>query len=86
MFIFSLVWSLGASINSEFRKPFDIYLKKLINGDIELLHSEEKKKIKAVFPERGTLYDYKLTPKTVSHQNKSMLSYDWVLWVDTIDP
>jgi len=33
-FIYCFVWSIGGSIKTEFRKPFDLFLKKLFSGDI----------------------------------------------------
>ena len=35
-FVFSYLWSLGGSLTTEYRKPFDIFIKKLTNGDIPL--------------------------------------------------
>ena len=35
-FIFAYIWSLGGSLRTEYRKPFDIFTKKLTNGDIPL--------------------------------------------------
>ena len=34
-FIFSCTWSLCVSVNTEYRKPFDIYFKKVCNGELE---------------------------------------------------
>ena len=34
-FIFSCTWSLCVSVNTEFRKPFDIHFKKICNGELE---------------------------------------------------
>jgi hypothetical protein len=34
LFIFSLYWSLGASVITKDRKTFDIFVRKLIAGDI----------------------------------------------------
>ncbi len=52
---------MGGSLRTEFRKPFDIFTKKLTNGDIPLPSGVQKKKIS--LPERGTLYDYALINK-----------------------
>jgi hypothetical protein len=49
---------MGGSLTSQYRKPFDIFVKKLTNGDIPLPHEVRKKKIS--LPERGTLFDYSL--------------------------
>jgi dynein heavy chain len=59
-FIFSLVWSLGGSLSTEHRKPFDTFLKRLLNGDF-LSGSDKKKRLQ--FPDRATLYDFCLTTK-----------------------
>ena len=34
-FIFSCTWSICVSINTEYRKPFDIFFKKVCNGELE---------------------------------------------------
>jgi hypothetical protein len=34
-FLYATIWSLCISINTEFRRPFDMHLKKVCNGDIE---------------------------------------------------
>jgi dynein heavy chain len=33
-FVFSYIWSLGGSLTTDYRKTFDIFIKKLTNGDI----------------------------------------------------
>jgi dynein heavy chain len=58
-FIFSLVWSLGGSLTTEARKPFDTFLKRLLNGD--MAGGDKRKRLQ--FPERGLLYDYCVTCK-----------------------
>lgn len=42
MFVFSLIWSLGAPLNSDSRKKFDYFLRKLL---IEGINEEEKSKL-----------------------------------------
>ena len=58
-FAFAVIWSLGASVTTDFRKTFDLFVKKLFNGDIKVeTKNEEQKKKKVSLPERGLLYDY----------------------------
>lgn len=68
-----MVWSLGATLITEHRKPFDSYLKRLFNGD---LAADKKKKMQ--FPDRGLLYDYCLQPKPNGEE-------EWVRWLDTMN-
>jgi hypothetical protein len=44
-FVMSLVWSLGGSVTTEFRKPFDLYVKKLFALDIKFPDIKTKKYI-----------------------------------------
>jgi hypothetical protein len=32
--IFAIIWGIGASVVSEHRRNFDIFVKRLINGDV----------------------------------------------------
>jgi dynein heavy chain len=57
-FAFSYTWSIGGSLTTESRKPFDIFMKRLFNCDIDLPKEVPRKKIS--LPERGTLFDYAL--------------------------
>jgi dynein heavy chain, axonemal len=49
-FIFSLIWSVGASCDNDGRKKFDTWLRSKIKED----------KLKMPLPEQGLVYDYKL--------------------------
>jgi dynein heavy chain len=42
MFIFALIWSLGASLNSDSRNKFDYFLRKIMDGEI---NEEDKKRL-----------------------------------------
>ena len=55
-FAFALIWSFGGSVSTEFRKPFEQYMKRLLGGDIQVNSDIPKKKI--AVPERGSLFDY----------------------------
>ncbi|KAL9652089.1 hypothetical protein ABK040_015890 [Willaertia magna] len=47
-FLFSLVWSVGASCDQEGRKLFDIFLREKM----------KEKKLKSLYPNEGLVYDY----------------------------
>jgi hypothetical protein len=51
-----VVWSIGGAVTTEYRKPFDLYLKKLFCGDIKFPAEIKTKKIS--IPDRGLLFDY----------------------------
>eukprot|EP00118_Oscarella_pearsei_P019988 m.215265 g.215265 ORF g.215265 m.215265 type:complete len:3605 (+) comp39831_c0_seq13:113-10927(+) len=60
LFVFSLVWSVGAMITGDGRKKFDVFFRMLISGtDKEHPKPKSSKLTKSnVFPERGTVYDF----------------------------
>lgn len=58
-FIFSLIWSIGASLKYVSRKTFDNYLRKLLEGDVKIEDPEVKTKKISLATIRGLLYDYK---------------------------
>ena len=73
-FVFSAVWSLCCSINTEFRKPFDQQFKKICNGEVE----NQKKLGKKIMPssfDRGTIYDYVYFPD----------KNEWKHWMDLVN-
>ena len=75
MFIYSVVWSFGVSVDTSSRKGFDQAFKKVLSGDL----TGGKKKKNISFPEKLTLFDY------LFKLNKEKLSYEWVKWIDMID-
>ena len=78
-FIFSLVWSFGASADTPSRKKIEQEIKKVLSGDIKM---EKYEKRKLSYPERNSLFDYNFTPKKNVAPGSS---YEWVLWTDYID-
>jgi len=54
IFISSVVWSFGVSVDTSSRKIFDQTFKKIIVGDI----TTTKKKKQVSFPDKMTLFDY----------------------------
>ncbi|KAK3717325.1 hypothetical protein QZH41_011557, partial [Actinostola sp. cb2023] len=60
LFIFSLVWTVGGTLNGDSRKKFDTFFRLLISGtDKDHPKPKDIKMSKQnVFPDRGTVYDY----------------------------
>ena len=59
IFMFSVMWSFGASVDTASRKPFDVSFKKLMVGDI--LSGKRRKNVS--YPEKATLFDHSLKIK-----------------------
>ena len=76
MFLFSLIWSLCITCNSEFRRPIDQYLRKVLDGSVENLEkfSGNKKLLPAKF-DRGQIYDYFYDP----------IKNEWKHWMEDIN-
>jgi len=78
-FIFCLVWSFGASADTQSRKKIEQEIKKVLSGEIKI-DKYEKKKLS--YPERNTLFDYNYSVKKSGGPG---VGYEWVLWTDYID-
>lgn len=76
MFLFSIIWSIAITCDSEYRRPIDQYLKKVLDGSVENLPKfpSNKKMLPAKF-DRGTIYDYVYEVKT----------NEWKHWMDDTD-
>jgi dynein heavy chain len=57
LFLFSMTWSLGASVISSDRRSYNIFLRRLLGGDIPELKNKGKK-IQPSLPESGSHFDY----------------------------
>lgn len=57
LFVFSMVWSLGAAVVSHDRRTFTIWLRRLIGLDVAEIKNKGKK-ITPSIPENGSFYDY----------------------------
>lgn len=76
MFLFSVIWSLCITCDTEYRRPIDGYLKKLCDGSVENLpkFSNNKKLLPTSF-DRGLIYDYLYDPE----------KNEWRHWMADID-
>ncbi|XP_055941760.1 dynein axonemal heavy chain 3-like [Argiope bruennichi] len=76
LFVFSLVWTIGGTMNNNSRILFDDFFRSLLNGDNEQ-HPKVKtfKLTKAqLFPEDGLVYDFVFNVKSNS----------WIGWLNTL--
>ncbi|WAQ96862.1 DYH3-like protein [Mya arenaria] len=78
LFLFSLIWSIGATLMGDSRKKFDVFFRNIINGTDD--NHPKPKSIKITksntIPERGTIYDFCFEKKA---------SGQWIDWMDTVD-
>ncbi|XP_077979573.1 dynein axonemal heavy chain 3-like isoform X2 [Glandiceps talaboti] len=78
LFLFSLVWTVGGTLDTNSRLKFDQYFRTLISGTVQ--EHPKPKSIKITksnsFPERGTIYDFYFY-KHASGQ--------WSDWMDYIE-
>ncbi|XP_064624417.1 dynein axonemal heavy chain 3-like [Lineus longissimus] len=78
LFLFSIVWSLGAVLIGDSRKKFDHHFRYILSGTDP--DHPKPKSIKITksnsFPERGTVFDFCFEKKA---------SGSWADWMDTLD-
>ena len=72
---FSFIWSFGACLETQSRKTFDSFLKRLIMSEIIMIN----KKRKLGNPEKTTLFDY------LFRVDQTDGRYEWVKWSDFIE-
>ncbi|XP_053383461.1 dynein axonemal heavy chain 3-like [Mercenaria mercenaria] len=78
LFLFSLIWSLGATLQGDSRKKFDGFFRNIINGtDADYPKPKSIKITKSnTVPERNTIYDFCFEKKGPGQ---------WIDWMDTLD-
>jgi hypothetical protein len=74
-FVFACCWSLCVTINSQYRRPFDIFFKKVCNGEIDGLQKFNNRRILPSAMDKGTIYDYVYNSTT----------NEWKSWVSLVD-
>ncbi|XP_058156420.1 dynein axonemal heavy chain 7 [Dasypus novemcinctus] len=86
IFLFSLIWSIGASCNEDDRLKFSKILRELMEGPIsdltrnkyKLLSGTEQTSSKTLtvpFPEKGTIYDYQFVTEGIGK---------WEPWINKL--
>ena len=75
IFLFSAVWSLGATLDGESRRKFDVFFRKLLEANKNL----EGMAIEYFFPKENLVYDY----VWIKDRTKGG---SWKSWTDTIAP
>ncbi|XP_026560379.1 dynein heavy chain 3, axonemal [Pseudonaja textilis] len=77
LFLFSLVWTIGSTVNAEGRKKFDHFYRNLLMGmDDENPRPKSVKLTKTnLFPERGSVYDFYFHKQA---------SGQWNMWTEYI--
>ncbi|XP_012645608.2 dynein axonemal heavy chain 3 [Microcebus murinus] len=77
LFLFSLVWTVAGTINSDSRKKFDLFFRNLIMGMDD--RNPRPKSVKLtknnIFPERGSIYDFYFVKQGSGH---------WDTWTEYI--
>ncbi|KMQ95743.1 dynein heavy chain axonemal [Lasius niger] len=75
--LFSIVWGMCSTLMSESRKIFDVYLRKLLLGNIDEYPKPKVFKLtkQQIFPDRGTVYDW-----IYDKRNNGC----WISWMDTM--
>lgn len=76
--IFCFVWALGSTLTSDSQKKFDIFYRKLLNGENKRYPKSKSFKLNKnqLFPERGIVFDYLYDKKN---------NGSWITWMDTVD-
>ncbi|XP_061175178.1 dynein axonemal heavy chain 3-like [Saccostrea echinata] len=78
MFLFSLIWTVGGTMDGDSRKKFDSYFRNIVSGTDPDHPKPKSCKISKsnMIPERATIFDFCFEKKA---------SGNWCDWMDTID-
>jgi dynein heavy chain len=71
-FLWAFVWSVCCVVDTQYRRPVDMYVKKVCNGEIDGLQKFNGRKILPGCMDRGTVFDY------VYFAEKN----EWKSWLD----
>jgi dynein heavy chain len=84
VFIFSLIWGVGATVDAAGRAKFDPFLRQLLKKEVPEILTQVPGASQPVFPstkitkgppEKGTLYDYVFSLEK---------GYSWIEWMSTV--
>ena len=85
LFMFSLIWGVGATVDESGREKFDIFLKTLIRKEVPEILTQipgasqpvipEKTKLTKAPPDKDTVYNYLFSMEK---------GYAWIKWTDTV--
>nr|KAF6294777.1 hypothetical protein mPipKuh1_003914 [Pipistrellus kuhlii] len=77
LFLFSLVWAVAGTINTESRKKFDVFFRNLIMGMDDSYPRPKSVKLTKnnTFPEKGSIYDFYFLKQGSGH---------WYTWTEYI--
>lgn len=79
LFIFSLYWSVGASVVTKDRKQFDIFVRRLLDGDEVDIDGNEIKTVRKIDMPRSLAYRFIFAKSSTSGK------FEWTKWEDLID-
>ncbi|XP_045475837.1 dynein axonemal heavy chain 3 [Harmonia axyridis] len=78
VFLFCIAWGLGSTLTSDGQKAFDVFFRKLLNGDNKNHPKPKSFKLtkNQIFPDRFNMYEWIYEKKN---------NGQWTLWADTVD-
>ncbi|XP_050297987.1 dynein axonemal heavy chain 3 [Anthonomus grandis grandis] len=78
VFLFCLAWGLGSTLTNEGRKSFDVFYRKILEGQNKNYPKPKSYKLSKnqIFPERADIFDWLYDKKN---------NGTWISWSDTVD-
>lgn len=78
VFIFCIAWGLGSMLTLDGQKQFDVFFRKLLNGDNKNYPKSKSFKLakNQVFPDRAQIFEWVYDKKN---------NGTWISWSDTVD-
>ena len=74
-FLWAFIWSVCCIVDTQYRRPVDLYVKKVCNGEIDNLKKFQGRKIMPGCMDRGTIFDYVYYPE----------KNEWKNWMELTD-
>jgi len=78
VFLFCIAWGLGSTLTQEGRKMFDVFYRKILEGQNKNYPKPKSFKLSKsqIFPERADIFDWLYDKRN---------NGTWISWGDTID-